>query len=523
MKRTKLVASMLACVMCLSVLTVGVWAAVNVGFGFDSQLTFNPEGVYVDISAQVYRGANYGTLAPLSGEGYSYTGNNYDLVNSQPSGNFEMAWENIPSLTLVPGNRAVKYRIEIRNASEESISGTATSTITGTTGTANSSTSGGVITTTYDNLTTTEYAQYIKNIQPNYTQVYEYIVELKEGASSATINVSIDFNFVESSYYTLNWTSMGDNLSANFVNIGSYPQRYVGNVMNSELEDNLNNSNLIETGKIYTTYDGVELPTSVDANNATPNLINNKEYEYIDGNKYVRVETPVFNSTSGTTYMNGETVTSGQVAWFKVEPIMWRILTENYNSIGTAMLLSEVALTANTSFYPTIDDSYEDLTNYTKTDNPLRNFVTKYFYNDAFLNSEKANIVGRDFAAGEFEDYPDWQSSALTDEKVWIPTASDYQNTNYGFSTEDTFSIRICSPSDFAIANNAYFSNVNIVSSAVRDNGGTTVVFTSTGDAFYDTSALPYLYVVDIDGWLQASYMPNNFAVAIRPAMLYNL
>lgn len=146
MKRTKLVASMLACLMCLSVLCVGVYAAVNVGFSFNSQLTFNPEGVYVDISGQMYRGTNYALLSPLSGEGYSFTGNNYDIIDGEPAGNTAISWENIPSVTLVPGNRTVKYRIEVTNMSEESIQGTASPSISGTIGSGNTSTVGGVTT-----------------------------------------------------------------------------------------------------------------------------------------------------------------------------------------------------------------------------------------------------------------------------------------------------------------------------------------------------------------------------------------
>ena len=146
MKRTKLIASLMMCVMCLSVLSVGVYAAVNVGFSFNSQLTFNPEGVYVDISAQMYRGTNYALLSPLSGEGYSFAGNNYDIIDGEPAGNTAISWEDIPSVTLVPGNRTVKYRIEVTNMSEESIQGTASPSISGTIGSGDTSTVGGVTT-----------------------------------------------------------------------------------------------------------------------------------------------------------------------------------------------------------------------------------------------------------------------------------------------------------------------------------------------------------------------------------------
>ena len=243
MKRTKLVASLMMCVFCLSFLVVGVWAAVStVNFNLSGQLTFNPEGVYVKVSGQMYRGENYGTLAPLTASNYILPEmTNYDEVDGIPAGNLPLNTWTAPDVTLVPAERAVKYRIEVTNVSEAGIKGTATATITGATGTPTVTTAGGVKTSVYTNCTVTEYAQYIQNIQPNDTQVYELVVELNQSADNATINVSISFDFTDETTYTMSGTTKG------FVNMGKYPQTYVGDTMNAELEAWYTNQPVAET------------------------------------------------------------------------------------------------------------------------------------------------------------------------------------------------------------------------------------------------------------------------------------
>ena len=57
MKKTRLVTTISMCVLCLSFLVVGVWAAASsVNFSLSGNLQFYPEGVYVELSGQVYRG-----------------------------------------------------------------------------------------------------------------------------------------------------------------------------------------------------------------------------------------------------------------------------------------------------------------------------------------------------------------------------------------------------------------------------------------------------------------------------------
>ena len=66
-----------------------------------------------------------------------------------------------------------------------------------------------------------------------------------------------------------------------------------------------------------------------------------------DGNYYVKTEEKA--NGSGDEYKYSDGTQAGQDGtsekWFKVEPIVWRVLTENYNSTGNALLLAKKILT----------------------------------------------------------------------------------------------------------------------------------------------------------------------------------
>ena len=501
MKRAKLVASLMMCVFCLSFLVVGVWAAVStVNFNLSGQLTFNPEGVYVKVSGQMYRGENYGTLAPLTASNYILPEmTNYDEVDGVPAGNLPLSTWTAPDVTLVPGERAVKYRIEVTNVSEAGIMGEATATITGGAGTANSTTAGGVTTTTYDNLTVTEYAQYIKNIQPNDTQVYELVIELNENATASTVNVSIAFSFTDDKFYTLNWMSGEESFSANFVNIGTYPQRYVGDEMNEILESWYTSQTAT---KEYTLYKGCT--TDHTNHTGTKNdSITIYSYNYIDNNTYARVELTDVYSTENVTYMTGDAVIDETYAWFKVEPIQWRVLTEDYeNNDGTfsALLLSELALNANTTFFYNYygSCSYES--------SIIREFLVNSLYNEIFSSVEQTKISSFTIPTTT----PPYYSIS---DKICILSNSDYITTYFTSNVQ-----RLCSPSDFAIAN---YAEMNLESSTyARQNGGTTSYWTSTE---YTSHYIPQ-YAINADGSLSENGIVQSYTyVSVRPAILYNL
>ena len=505
MKRTKLIASLMMCVFCLSFLVVGVFAAVNVSFGLTGQLTFNPEGVYVKVSGQMYRGENYGSLEPLKADNYILPEmTNYDEVDGVPAGNLPMNSWSTPNVTLVPGERAVKYRIEVTNVSEAGIKGTATATITGATGTPTTTTAGGVKTSVYTNCTVTEYAQYIQNIQPNDTQVYELVVELNQSATSATINVSISFNFTDDKMYQIEW----EGNTYNYVNMGKYPQRYVGNTMNAELEGWY--TSLTQTEKenpisTYTAYKGYTYNAGTYTQNE-PVVYN--AYNYIDGNTYVRIEEPDFNSSSYA-YMNGETV-ANQASWYKIEPIQWRVLNPTKIETENAVLLSELALSANTTYYYDSIAAENQSNSYAGyKSSTIREFLTNSFYNEALTSEEQAKVTERTLPDSELDPSSVITADTSVTDKVWLPTYTDYNTTYFSSNTQ-----RLCSPSDFAIANYAY-RNI-IYTTAARQNGGTARYWTSSaGSASYRAYSV-YEYG-------EVAYSTVHSEDAARPALLFNL
>lgn len=72
-KRSKLIATLVAGVMCLGLVVYGVYAAVTATFAMKSSFTFEALGVYVGVSGQVYVGETETSLTALSVEGSNYT------------------------------------------------------------------------------------------------------------------------------------------------------------------------------------------------------------------------------------------------------------------------------------------------------------------------------------------------------------------------------------------------------------------------------------------------------------------
>ena len=455
----------------------------------------------ITLSGSQYSGATHAVLAP-TGSG-SFTGGT-TITDSSSTVN----WDSLEA-NLTTTERAVKYRMEVTNNTEAGIKGVGEFTITGQSK-PTPTTAGGVNTYEFTNYTVTEYAQYIQNIQPNDTQVYELVVELNQSADNATINVSISFDFTDDKMYQIEW----EENTYNYVNMGKYPQRYVGNTMNAELEDWYTSLTQIEKENPISTYTAYKGYTrSETSGNYTQNdPVTYNAYNYIDGNTYVRIETPDFN-TSSYTYMNGETVTN-QASWYKVEPIQWRVLNPTKIETENAVLLSELALSANTTYY------YD----YTAAQNPstsgyagyqsstIREFLTNSFYNEALTSEEQAKVTERTLPDSELDPKGVITADTSVTDKVWLPTDKDYYTTYFSSNTQ-----RLCSPSDFAIVNYAYTYVDSRYTTPARQNGGTTYYWTSSA-----ASASNKAYTVDYYGSVNYSYVNVDF-YAVRPALLFNL
>ncbi len=189
MKRTRIVALVSTLCICLALLATGVWAAVStVNFSLNGNLKYYPEGVYVELSGQVYRGDSLDTLEPITSNS-RFTlekQTNFDDTDGEPSGNFPIKSWNIGSLPFAPQLRFIKIEVSVTNYSDFEIIGTPT--ITG-------------IDTTDSDITITDPG-YVYAYKGE-TGTYELVLELKENANEITsqdITISFNIKEVEANY-----------------------------------------------------------------------------------------------------------------------------------------------------------------------------------------------------------------------------------------------------------------------------------------------------------------------------------
>ncbi len=189
MKRTRIVALVSTLCICLALFATGVWAAVStVNFSLKGNLKYYPEGVYVELSGQVYRGDSLDTLEPITTDP-RFTlekQTNFDNSTGEPSANFPIADWNIGSLPFAPQLRYIKIEVNVKNYSDFEILGTPT--ITG-------------IDTADSNITVTDPGYVYAYIGE--TGTYELILQLKDNATEITsqdITISFDIEKAVANY-----------------------------------------------------------------------------------------------------------------------------------------------------------------------------------------------------------------------------------------------------------------------------------------------------------------------------------
>ena len=183
MKRTKLVASLLTSVMCLSFLVVGVFAAVSSAkLNINGTLKYYPEGVYVEISGQVYRGDSENSMEALTSD-TRFTlekQSNFDNVSGEPSGNFPIeAWD-IGALPFTPILKYIKIEVNITNYSDYIIQAIPKVLIDNEN------------IDSVEDLVITNNISNIEYIQPNKTGVYELLLKVKNTEISKSLSLSFD-------------------------------------------------------------------------------------------------------------------------------------------------------------------------------------------------------------------------------------------------------------------------------------------------------------------------------------------
>lgn len=221
-----------------------------------------------------------------------------------------------------------------------------------------------------------------------------------------------------------------------------------------------------------------------------------------DGCYYAKAEEISYHY-NGETYSDG-TAVGGDPSdpshiptykYFKVEPIKWRVLTDNYNETGKKLLFADSCLMSNITFFDPDRDTYDGspdseatrnidgddiyqnnykyseiraylngLDLYREEGSPSSEYNNKGFLQTAFTAEAQSKIfestVKNDDASTDTYD-EDWHydtentyACADVNDKIFLLSVQEATNEGYGFGyADDWLEMRKLSSTDFALAN----------------------------------------------------------------------
>ena len=267
-----------------------------------------------------------------------------------------------------------------------------------------------------------------------------------------------------------------------------------------------------KNGKTYINYG--KYPQTVVSDNslilALNNLIetNSEGYYKYEGNEYAKLKATPYSSDYK--YSDDTRVVSGTTYYFKVEPIKWRVIS---NNDGTIQLLSDYILDKQ-YYHPnkntrTIKGKTIYSNNYEHS--YIREWLNNDFYNKAFGTLDQSPILTTlvDNSASTTSSSSNSYASNNTNDKIYLLSYQDSINSNYGFSTSTSSNnTRYAVTTDYARAKGAYIDDTS----------------TNTyGNGYWwlrspDSSRSPGAYHVYRDG-LMLSYYVNIASLGVRPAL----
>lgn len=230
-------------------------------------------------------------------------------------------------------------------------------------------------------------------------------------------------------------------------------------VLLDKLEDRFATSpKLSDDGKtvtygIYpqTNVDDSSIVSALDALTTTETngwyLYNNNYYAKLDA-------TPRGECTFG----NGKAITSGETYWFKCEPIVWKVLS---NNDGNYYVLSNVLLDVHDYYGSNSSRNIDGQTVYANNykHSAIRSWLNNEFYNTAFaLGHSNIQETTVDNSLSTIDGTVSAYTCESTQDKVFMPSYRDYQNDSYGFpTTTDSSTSRRCFVTDWTKARGASY------------------------------------------------------------------
>lgn len=279
--------------------------------------------------------------------------------------------------------------------------------------------------------------------------------------------------------------------------LGTYPQTYVGDELNSELVDLLNDGNLTPTGNTYMSndYDFLEYENKTRQN---------QEYIY-KGKLYVANKNQSFYEegiVESSHFSTGDSLGNrGDIQFFKVEPIKWYIIDGTDPETAPAgtqcRVISDLALNPFW-FNETRSDGN------VWQDSLIRQYLKDNFYYETGLNDLECIIQqhNQNNVTGNYTD----GSGPATDDYVYLLS---YQEMNGQYEFLDINEERKTTPTDFALSNGSYYMEGGtfywLRSAGSFDGGGCLLAY--TGEPIHGAD------IVGVDGFL----------FCIRPALTLDL
>lgn len=185
-------------------------------------------------------------------------------------------------------------------------------------------------------------------------------------------------------------------------------------------------------------------PQTIKADNVTVSETANSNgyYEGDDGHLYAKlVATP---DSSVCKFSNKVAVQKGMEYYFKVEPIKWRVLSEEN---GNALLFSDVILLAK---------AYDS-----ESDNNYKNSELRAWLNDEFVNTSftdfEASFINTVLVDNSLESTGAKNNEFIcedTEDLVFLLSNKDLTNSEYGLNSNED---RKLTSSDYARASGVYF------------------------------------------------------------------
>lgn len=269
-----------------------------------------------------------------------------------------------------------------------------------------------------------------------------------------------------------------------------------------------------------------------------------------DGAYYMRATATVTSDSENyADFKDGTSITEGTEYYFKMEKLKWRILTENYEGSGNALIVCDTIVdmvnyqsnyVSQNGYYYATDEDGTILTDPTATVgqgidsqyrvysnnyeySEIREYLNNAFYNTAFNDEEKSYIVtttvdnsfesiygSYSANSGYTEDTFNYECRD-TEDNVFLLSLSDVNNTEYGFKDSYEAIIGNDWSTDFDTTRLFYTSDFSRAMGAATLTEALSEQLTSMGISEED---IP-LYLGSGAGWLRSPYDVSDYAFIV--------